>query len=286
MKKQSAVLVMLLSLIPLSLVVTGIALATDSSSWKPVDATTNKMETQDTIATRLLLPQGFTRTTTNDYGEYIRNLPLLPDNSPVLLHNGQKKANQSIHVAVLDIDVGIKNLQQCADASLRIRTEYLFQAQDFDKINYHLTNGDPFPYTKYRDGYRLFAFGDKAALLKIALYNDSYKTFRNYLDALFSYAGTISVQKESPLIPKEEMQIGDVFVIGGSPGHCIMVVDLCENQDGEKMFLLAQSYMPAQQIHILKNPTSQSPWYSLNALDYPFKTPEWTFNEPCLRRMP
>lgn len=103
---------------------------------------------------------------------------------------------------------------------------------------------------------------------------------------LFTYAGTISVQNESTLIEKEDMQIGDIFILGGSPGHCIMVVDLCHNETGEKMFMLAQSFMPAQQIHILKNPDSESPWYSLTELEYPFNTPEWTFNEPCLRRMP
>jgi hypothetical protein len=103
---------------------------------------------------------------------------------------------------------------------------------------------------------------------------------------LFAYAGTISVEKESTAIAKEDMRIGDVFVKGGSPGHCVIVMDMCENAAGDKLFLLGQSYMPAQQIHILKNPASESPWYSVAALSYPFSTPEWTFNAECLKRMP
>jgi len=35
----------------------------------------------------------------------------------------------------------------------------------------------------------------------------------------------------------------------------------CENSLGEKQFLLGQSYMPAQEMHILKSPNDESsPW--------------------------
>lgn len=56
-----------------------------------------------------------------------------------------------------------------------------------------------------------------------------------------------------------------------------MVVDLAENQQGEKVFLLAQSYMPAQDIQILKNTyDNMSPWYRTTAFKKLY-TPEWTF---------
>ena len=47
---------------------------------------------------------------------------------------------------------------------------------------------------------------------------------------------------------------------------------------GEKVFMLAQSFMPAQDMHILKNPLSEkiSPWYPL-AFGSILKTPEWSF---------
>lgn len=239
-----------------------------------------------TVAARIRPPEGFTRTEANAYGEFIRNQPLLPHESPVLLYNGSQKGNQSAHVAVLSIDVGEKDRQQCADAALRLRCEFLFSTGQYDRINYHLTNGDEFPYSKYRKGFRLKVNGNNTSLVKTAGTDDSYAAFRKYCDILFAYAGTISVEKESGAISKEDMRIGDIFVKGGSPGHCVIVMDMCENAAGDKMFLLGQSYMPAQQIHILKNPASDSPWYSLSALSYPFATPEWTFNAECLRRMP
>ncbi|MCH8317342.1 MAG: hypothetical protein IIA88_02400, partial [Bacteroidetes bacterium] len=66
----------------------------------------------------------------------------------------------------------------------------------------------------------------------------------------------------------------------------IIVVDLAVNpKTNEKIFLLAQSYMPAQEIQILKNPNNDkiSPWYSVN-FGEELETPEWTFNKTDLKR--
>lgn len=35
--------------------------------------------------------------------------------------------------------------------------------------------------------------------------------------------------------------------------HAAIVMDVAENAEGEKIFMLAQSYMPAQDIHLLVN---------------------------------
>ena len=81
------------------------------------------------------------------------------------------------------------------------------------------------------------------------------------------------------------MQIGDVFIKGGSPGHAVIVVDMAKSSTGETLFLLAQSYMPAQEIQILVNPVNDdlSPWYSTKYLDY-LQTPEWGFEIDELMR--
>ena len=49
--------------------------------------------------------------------------------------------------------------------------------------------------------------------------------------------------------------------------------------------MMAQSYMPAQDIHVLKNFNNKnnSPWYSI-AFDGNLKTPEWTFTKNQLMR--
>jgi hypothetical protein len=49
--------------------------------------------------------------------------------------------------------------------------------------------------------------------------------------------------------------------------------------------MLAQSYMPAQDVHILKNPAKwrSTPWYELD-FGEELRTPEWTFHKEDLKR--
>lgn len=64
-----------------------------------------------------------------------------------------------------------------------------------------------------------------------------------------------------------------------------MVLDVCENEKGEKAFLLGQGFMPAQQFHVLKNPLhEENPWFFASECSYPFETPEYTFEKGSLRR--
>ncbi len=85
-----------------------------------------------------------------------------------------------------------------------------------------------------------------------------------------------------------KISIGDVFIQGGFPGHAVLVMDVAENKEGEKCILLAQSYMPAQSIHIVKNLNDPelSPWYTVKSLIEIQKlyTPEWTFSLNSLMR--
>jgi hypothetical protein len=91
-----------------------------------------------------------------------------------------------------------------------------------------------------------------------------------------------------PVDNVSDMRIGDVFIKGGFPGHAVIVVDMAANPTtGKKVFLLAQSYMPAQDVHILRNPANpkSNPWYEL-AFGERLHTPEWTFTAKELKRFP
>ena len=103
---------------------------------------------------------------------------------------------------------------------------------------------------------------------------------------IFMYAGTASLEKEMKSIPLNEVKIGDVLIKGGFPGHAVIVVDVAINdKTKDKAFLIAQSYMPAQNIHILKNPNKEAtPWYSISEIQNEIVTPEWIFNTNQLKR--
>ncbi len=240
-----------------------------------------------TIEKRFNTPDGFERIKVEDgsYGQYLRTFQLKPNGSKVHYYNGDVKP-WDVHEAVLDIDVGEKDLQQCADAVMRLRAEYLYGKGLYNKIHFNFTNGFKADYSNWMQGNRIAVSGNKVHWVKRSGYSKEYSSFRDYLDMVFSYAGTLSLSREMQKTTIEEMRIGDVFLKGGTPGHCVIIMDMAENKEtGEKLFMLAQSYMPAQEIHVLKNPenTDLSPWYSVE-FDDTLNTPEWQFSRDQLYR--
>lgn len=239
------------------------------------------------ISERIDVPEGFVRIATEEgsFGEYLRRLPLKPHGSPVLYFNGEIKPAE-VHVAVMDIDIGDRDLQQCADAVMRLRAEYLFSKGEFERIHFNFTNGFRADFSKWMQGNRVVINGNKTTWVKKTNESTDYQSFRKYLDIVFAYAGTASLTKELNPVAIEDIQIGDIFIKGGSPGHCVIIVDMAINKEtDEKLFLLAQSYMPAQEIHLLKNLNNDdgNPWYSLKD-DESLDTPQWDFSIEQLMR--
>lgn len=240
-----------------------------------------------TIQDRFPAPKGFHRVaySENSFAHYLRNLPLQAAEAPVLLFNGAIKRNQAAASAVVAMDVGKRDLQQCADAVIRLRAEYLWAQRAYAAIQFHFTNGFLAKYSNWRSGQRIRVNGNEVSWTNGRGVDTSYQAFRSYLNMVFAYAGTLSVAKELQPQSLANLQIGDVFIQGGSPGHAVIVVDMVVNATtGEKMILLAQSYMPAQNIHVLTNPGAETPWYALDQLEGVFSTPEWRFKGSDLRR--
>lgn len=83
----------------------------------------NNLINKDDLISRIACPEGYTRLIqkTGSFGEWSRKLLLKEKGHLVKLFNGELKSRQNVHEAVLDIEVGTKNLQQCADAAIRLR---------------------------------------------------------------------------------------------------------------------------------------------------------------------
>lgn len=245
--------------------------------------------TDDRLDQRIQPPAGFHRLQCGErsFGAWLRALPVKPGRPDVRLYDGRRKSNQGAHYAVLDIDVGSRDLQQCADAVIRLRAEYLRSVACDDAIQFHFTSGDLVPWAKWRTGQRPVVVRNRVSWSVTGWPDLSYAGFRRYLDRIFTYAGSVSLAHELAIVTDPTRPIpGDVYVHGGSPGHAVLVADVCENDHAERMFLLVQSYMPAQEIHILVNPGSPlSPWYTAR-LEGQLLTPEWTFGYRDLRRFP
>ena len=225
-----------------------------------------------TIQERFLPPAGYERVSTanNPFGEYLRNLRLKPYGSSVLYFNKKTKPNTNIYVSVIEMDIDNQDLQQCADAVMRLRGEYLYRQKMFDKIHFNIvSDGKPRYFLSYTNG------------------NTSYAKFRAYMRYIFAYANTTSLHDElTPVKLINNIRAGDVFIQKRRPyGHAVIVVDVAEDKKtSKKMYMLAQSYMPAQETQILENLNNKSisPWYE--AKNGVIQTPEWTFFSTDLRR--
>ena len=242
-----------------------------------------------TLESRILTPSGYQRTEVEEgsLGDFLHQYPMKAYGSKVHLFDGSEKYNQSAHISVFDLPIENYDLQQCADSVIRMYAEYFWNTKQYDRIAFHYTSGFLAEYLKWREGNRIKVDGNTVKWVKSAGYDDSYECFVEYLKNVFSYAGTLSMYCEEAVeIPLGEAKAGDVFLYGGSPGHVVMIVDVCENEDGEKAFLLAQGYMPAQEFHLLVNENHlEDPWYYESEISYPFSTPEYTFQERSLKTL-
>jgi hypothetical protein len=187
----------------------------------------------------------------------------LKKDKAVYLYNGKLKPNQSAQFAVIDIPVGNKDLQQCADAVMRLRAEYLYAEKKYSDIAFIDYNNKWYKWTG----------------------KNNRPAFDNYLQNVFGWCGSASLEKQlKPVADFNSIKAGDVFVQGGFPGHAMMVVDVAINERGKKIFMLAQGYQPAQDMHVVVNPMDGklSPWYEITDAEK-IITPEWEFNKRNLR---
>lgn len=237
---------------------------------------------ENTILTIIATPQEYQvdSTSANSYANYLQNLSLKPKGTKIKYYDGHTKSHFSDYIAVIDLPIGTKDLHQCADAVMRLRADYLWHTEQYDKIHFNFTNGMRVDYSNWMQGQRIKVKGNNTSWYQAKEPSNTPEVYWKYLEQIWMYAGTLSLSKELKPRKVKDIQIGDVFIQGGSPGHAISIVNMATHvTTGEQLILLAQSYMPAQETHILTNPSNPdfSPWYSTQDLD-PMRTPEWTFN--------
>ena len=98
-----------------------------------------------TVEGRIDTPKGFGRlpAPSGGFAAWLRGLPIKSGRPPVRLFNGSLKSNQEAHHVVLDVDVGKRDRQQCADAVMWLRAEYLHQADRDSEVCFRFTDGTP-----------------------------------------------------------------------------------------------------------------------------------------------
>lgn len=254
-----------------------VALAFQFKSVKAqVNATVNALVSKDvlinkdslTIKSRVNLPKGYSRVNypKGTFEDYLCNYKLKAFGSKIINYDDTEYFWQQGHIGVLEIPVPKNGLQQCADALIRIRSEYLWDNNRKGEIGFKFTSGHYCSWEKYAEGYRPKIKGNKVSFHKTASANHSKENFYKYLNLIYMYSGTLSLYNELEQITEvKNLKIGDMLIRGGSPGHIVMIADEAKNKNGDKLFLLFQGNTPAQSVHLVKNLEDDeiSPWYDL-----------------------
>lgn len=220
-----------------------------------------------TIHSRVNVPKGYKRVAYNDrsFENYLQNYKLKPFGSKIINYDDSEYFWQGGHIGILEIPVPKNGLQQCADALIRIRSEYLWDNNRKDEIGFKFTSGHYCSWQKYAEGYRPRISGNKVTFHKTVSANPSKENFYKYLNLIYMYSGTLSLYNELESVDAKDLKIGDMLIKGGSPGHIVMIADEVVSDKGEKLFLLFQGNTPAQSVHLVKNLENStiSPWYQL-----------------------
>lgn len=240
----------------------------------------------DVLEDRFPAPAGFSRVPLagDSFGAFLRRLPLLPAGEPVRAFDG--RALGTPHVAVIALDIGARDLQQCADSALRLRVEHLWARGQQGKLAFHATSGDRLPFARYAAGEQIAVRGNKvswrAADAGAAKGERNRAALARWLDDVFMYAGSRSLAKDTTAVVDDVLP-GDLLVVGGSPGHVLVVLDVAV-QGAERRLLIGEGFMPAQSFHVVPS-TSGEPWVT-PAADGSVKVPTWPapFPRSSLRR--
>ncbi|HVJ95128.1 MAG TPA: DUF4846 domain-containing protein, partial [Labilithrix sp.] len=112
-----------------------------------------------------------------------------------------------------------------------------------------------------------------------------HELFRFYLDDVFAWANTASLERDAKRVT--DLRAGDFFVMSGTPfGHAVIVLDVARAKDGRLALLLGQGYMPAQSFHVLRK-SERETWFVVAPDASEVKTPFWApFPMTSLRRLP
>lgn len=273
-KKHSAVRVALFILL-IAALLTAVLFRTNPV-WKAADLTIESADRfydieglspeGQTLETRLLPPDGYTRVPAEEgsFAQYLRSYPMLPDNIKLPVYDGST-INSTDYAAIFDISLGAEGWQQCADSVIRLYSDYFYESGQTDRISFMFSNGDECSYDHWRKGRRMLVLGGISLEIPAALPDDSRQQYMNYLKEVMRYAGTLSLQKESEVIPAAELRTGDIIC---NDTHVVMIADTAVNDKGEKCYLIGQSFIPSVCFHIITwtQGSTTSPWFTQEQL--------------------
>ncbi len=212
-------------------------------------------------------PVGYSRVEAKagSYADFLRRMPLKEKGAKIELFAGGNANLQFLGTAVIDNTL-LSNAEQCADVTMRLRAEYLWNQGRYSEICFRDVHNKEMRYTG----------------------GASRKAFEKYMRQVFGMCNTYSVFHETKPISINDVQPGDVFVYparsGHRYGHAVIVVDVAKNKSGKIAIMCAEGNTPARSQHIVRNyNTFRNPWFFFDENDDIFFVGPFHFNKNELR---
>jgi hypothetical protein len=265
-------------------------LAVESYPWL-ANSALKLPEAREPLEARFAPPPGFERVdiSPGSFGAWLRGLPLAAEGLPVLTYRGDvllPPDHENI-AAVVALDIGTADLQQCADSVIRLHAEWRW-SQGARDMTYRAASGAMMPLARWMRGERPVEEGNAIRWKPLGRPDPpegDHRSFRKYLDSVFTWANTGALALYAKKIGVGDARPGDFVVLPGSPGHAVLVLDMAVSPEGKRAALLGQGFMPAQSFQVLR-PGRGRVWFELDAGSPGLKTPFWpTFPWDSLRRL-
>jgi hypothetical protein len=234
-------------------------------------------------------PHGYRRVAVGpkSFAAWLRSLPIRTDRVQVLSYRGIPLRRPS--GGIVAMDVGDRDLMQCADSVIRLHAEYLWSHNRQSEAAYRFTSGDETRWSDWVAGERMHIDGNRVRRARGPARTSDHRSYRRWLDLVFTYAGTTSLARDAQTLPVGvPVEAGEFYVEGGSPGHAVIVLDVVTNSDGIRLGLLGQGFMPAEDIHVLQSPIAvDGVWFRLpTQAEEALPTPSWRpFASSARRRL-
>jgi|GEM_PF-2231807 len=237
-----------------------------------------------TVETRFKLPEGYERVpaTKNSYTSFLRRLRLMTYGSATY----NNSASETPQIGLLNLSV-IENMQENIHLCIRLRSEYFFEREQYNKIAFSIITKDRVDYIRWSEGLNI-AINGKLHSTKQQRGVNRIITFQNFLKFIFTHSTIKTIMLDVQPTPISNIMPGDMFIQPEHPGNAVIVLDVAYNRaTGDRIFLLAKHNKRSQIAYVLDNPKegwSGSPWYHANIKGNKITTPDFVFYKTDLRR--
>jgi hypothetical protein len=222
---------------------------------------------EKTIRNSIEAPEGYFRVEfpEKSYSNWIQNLPL-KENNIILDYRGNIISPNCFYSVFAVVDMPLlfnSDLEQCADYCMRFWAEY---HKDMNRLD------------------SLYLFDYSGNKKKFA---SSGKTYTNFLKWAFASSNSYSLKMGCKKVSRDELIPGDMIVQNekGGIGHASVILDVCKSKEGEKLYLIGYSFMPAQEFHIEKAGSTRGTggWFTLRKY-FEYLEAYLPLGKPTLRR--